>query len=94
LDHSFEGAIKIVCFAGTHNENLYPKVACCRLNVLRLVIGIRIATRPTFTGSSPLVKTIGIVAVAAFAASAAGVRMQTIKATRRASSVAIDGSRS
>ena len=33
---------------------------------------LRLATRPTWTGSTPVVKTIGIVVVAAFAASAAG----------------------
>ena len=34
---------------------------------------LRLATRPSLTGSPPMVKTIGIVEVAALAASAAGV---------------------
>jgi hypothetical protein len=40
-------------------------------------------TRPTSTGSSPMTNTIGIVVVAAFAASAAGSVDVTITATRR-----------
>src|SRR5215472_11462437 len=40
----------------------------------------RLATRPSLTGSVPLPKTMGIVVVAAFAASAAGV-LQTMTAT-------------
>ena len=41
----------------------------------------RLATSPTSTGSLPIPKTIGIVAVAAFAANAAGVPAATITAT-------------
>ena len=41
----------------------------------------RLATNPTATGSNPIVKTIGIVVVAAFAGSAAGL-LATITATR------------
>src|SRR5689334_16178260 len=44
---------------------------------------LRLATRPILTGSSPLVKTIGIVDVAALAARAAGGPLATITATRR-----------
>src|SRR5215467_3591193 len=44
----------------------------------------RLATRPSLTGSSPTPNTIGIVVVAAFAASAAGVLAEvTITLTRR-----------
>ena len=43
---------------------------------------LRLATRPTSTGSPPIAKTIGIVVVAALAASAAGVPpVATITAT-------------
>ena len=56
---------------------------------------LRLATRPSLTGSSPTPKTIGIVAVAALAASAAGVPVATITATwRRTRSAASAGSRS
>jgi hypothetical protein len=52
-------------------------------------------TRPTSTGSSPMTNTIGIVVVAAFAASAAGSVDVTITATRRPMrSAASPGSRS
>src|SRR5262249_49176057 len=54
-----------------------------------------LATRPRLTGSSVTLKTMGRLAVAAFAASAAGVPMATIMATwRRSSSLAMVGSRS
>src|SRR5215475_11760852 len=54
-----------------------------------------LAARPRFTGSSVTLKTMGRLAVAAFAASAAGVPMATITATwRRSSSLAMVGSRS
>src|SRR5215471_5338764 len=54
-----------------------------------------LATRPRLTGSSVTLKTMGRLAVAAFAASAAGVPMATITATwRRSSSLAMVGSRS
>ena len=43
---------------------------------------LRLATRPTLTGSPPVTKTIGTVVVAALAASAAGV-LPTIRATCR-----------
>ena len=44
---------------------------------------LRLATRSNFTGSAPIEKTIGIVDVAALAASAAGVLIGvTITATR------------
>ena len=56
---------------------------------------LRLATRPIATGSLPPVKTIGIVAVADLAASAAAVPpVATITATlRRTSSAASTGSR-
>ena len=41
----------------------------------------RLATRPSRTGSAAISKTIGMVVVAAFAASAAGVVVAAIKAT-------------
>ena len=42
---------------------------------------LRLATRPSRTGSLPVVKTIGIVVVAAFAASAGGVLVAAITVT-------------
>ena len=58
---------------------------------------LRLATRPSFTGSAPLEKTIGIVVVAALAASDAGVpppAVATITVTRRPTkSAASAGSR-
>ena len=56
---------------------------------------LRLGTRPTATGSVPLEKTIGIVAVAALAAKpAAMLPPATITATRRpTNSVAISGNR-
>ena len=55
----------------------------------------RLATSSTATGSAAVTKTIGIVAVAAFAASAGGVPATTITPTcRRTRSVANTGSRS
>ena len=42
---------------------------------------LRLATRPSRTGSPPVSKTIGMVVVAAFAASAAGVLVAAITAT-------------
>ena len=42
---------------------------------------LRLATRPSWTGSPPVSKTIGMVVVAAFAASAAGVLVAAITAT-------------
>ena len=41
----------------------------------------RLATRPSWTGSPPISKTIGMVVVAAFAASAAGVVVAAITVT-------------
>ncbi len=57
---------------------------------------LRLATRPSLTGSSPITKTIGIVAVADLAASTAGAPpIAAIAATLRpASSAAIVGKRS
>ena len=56
---------------------------------------LRLTTRPNATGSPPVVKTIGMVVVAAFAASAAGVLAATSTATRRRTrSAASAGSRS
>ena len=56
---------------------------------------LRLATRPSLIGSPPVSKMIGMVVVAAFAASAAGVEVAAITATcRRTSSAAIPGSRS
>jgi hypothetical protein len=55
----------------------------------------RLATRPIFTGSAAVENTIGIVEVAAFAASAAGVNAVAITVTlRRTSSAASCGNRS
>src|SRR6516225_4933534 len=50
----------------------------------------RLATRPSLTGSSPALKTIGIVAVAALAASAATTPSAAITATRRRTKSAIN----
>ena len=56
---------------------------------------LRLATRPNLTGSPAVTKTIGIVAVAALAASAAGVVVAAITVTfRRTKSAANSGSRS
>ena len=44
---------------------------------------LRLATRPIWMGSAPVSKTIGMVVVAAFAASAAGVLVAAITATWR-----------
>ena len=41
----------------------------------------RLATRPSWTGSEPTSKTTGMVVIAAFAASAAGVLVAAITAT-------------
>src|SRR5262249_10301341 len=43
----------------------------------------RLATKPSLIGSSPIVKTIGMVVVAAFAASAAGVVVAAITPFRQ-----------
>jgi hypothetical protein len=53
----------------------------------------RLATRPSFTGSSATPKTIGIVFVAALAASAAVVVGVAITATRRRTRSAISAGR-
>jgi hypothetical protein len=42
---------------------------------------LRLATRPDWTGSTPELKTIGIVSVAALAANAGGTPAATITAT-------------
>src|SRR5262245_30551310 len=56
---------------------------------------LRLDTSPNMMGSKPVSKTIGILAVAAFAASAAGVEVAAITATcRRTRSAAISGRRS
>src|SRR5262249_22990683 len=56
---------------------------------------LRLATRPAWTGSDPLANTMGIVAVAAFAAKAEGLSVATSIATcRRTSSAARTGKRS
>src|SRR5262249_62140156 len=67
-----------------------------KLIPVRLLPGrARLATRPSLTGSSPTTKTIGIVAVAAFAAGAAALPRAAMTATRRrARSSARAGSRS
>src|SRR6266481_1270397 len=56
----------------------------------------RLATRPNWTGSDPIRKTIGIVGVAAFAASAARVALPVVitLTRRRTSSAASAGNRS
>jgi hypothetical protein len=55
---------------------------------------LRLATRPIFTGSAPMTKTMGIVAVAALAASVAGVLAGvTMTATRRRTSSAASAGR-
>src|SRR5262249_26388123 len=57
--------------------------------------GLRLATRPSLTGSPPLAKTIGIVVVAVLAAIVEGVSCAAITATwRRIRSAARSGSRS
>ena len=56
---------------------------------------LRLVTRPNATGSPAMTKTIGMVVVAAFAASAGSVPTATITATRRRTrSAASEGSRS
>ena len=56
---------------------------------------LKLATRPSWTGSDPLVNTMGIVAVAAFAAEAEGLSVATsIVTCRRTSSAASAGKRS
>ena len=63
------------CFAASSTE--------MKLTPVTLPPGrLRLATRPTLTGSPPVTKTIGTVVVAALAASAAGV-LPTIRATCR-----------
>jgi len=58
-----------------------PNSAARKLAPVTLPPGrLRLATRPSLTGSAPLVKTIGTVVVAALAASAEGV-FPTITAT-------------
>jgi hypothetical protein len=62
------------CFAPTSTLRLVTPV--------RLLPGrFRLATSPTATGSNPISKTIGIVAVAAFAATAEGVPVVAMTAT-------------
>jgi hypothetical protein len=56
---------------------------------------LMLATRPTLTGSAPMTNTIGVVAVAALPACAAGTPAPTIAATcLRRRSAASPGSRS
>jgi hypothetical protein len=56
---------------------------------------LRLATRPVLTGSAPVAKTIGVVAVAVLVAAAAVKPLATITATeRRARSAANPGNRS
>src|SRR5262249_42209162 len=56
---------------------------------------LSVATRPSFTGSEAVAKTIGIVVVAALAASVAGVPPVAITATlRRTNSATSSGNRS
>ena len=55
---------------------------------------LRLATRPVLTGSMPVVKTIGIVAVAALATGAAMPFAMITATWRRTRSAAIPGSRS
>ena len=56
---------------------------------------LRLSTRPTLIGSAPIMKTIGIVSVAAFAANADGTSGAKIAATLRpTSSAAREGKRS
>jgi len=51
--------------------------------VILLPGSFKLATRPSWTGSAPVSKIIGIVLVAALAASAAGVEVAAITATCR-----------
>jgi hypothetical protein len=46
-------------------------------------LGIRLATRPSSTGSDPIIKTVGMAVVAPFAGNAAGLPAATSTATRR-----------
>src|SRR6516164_3323312 len=64
---------------------LATRSALNRLTPVTLPPGrLKLATRPSLTGSPPVAKRIGMVAVAAFAASAtAGLPLATIIATRR-----------
>ena len=55
---------------------------------------LRLATSPALTGSSPLLKTIGMVVVAALATSAAGVFATMTETPRSSSSAASAGRRS
>jgi hypothetical protein len=54
---------------------------------------LRLAARPNCTGSTPMLKTIGMVAVAALAASVAGVPAVTIPAIRRSTRSAASAGR-
>src|SRR6516162_7848472 len=86
LRKSCKGRFEIALGSGIHNNELQAQRAPGRL---------RLATRPNATGSVPTVKTIGMVLVAAFAASDARVPLATITATRRRTrSAASAGSRS
>jgi hypothetical protein len=76
---------------------MVPAAVSKKLTPVALPPGLaRLATRPSLTGSSGTVKTMGIVAVAALAANAGAVPpLVTITATgRRTNSAASDDSRS
>ena len=77
-------------------EPLRPSPPARKLAPVTLPPGrFRLATRPSLTGSSPVAKTIGIVAVASLAARAAGKPLaQMTRAGRRTSSTASAGDRS
>ena len=93
-----QGLVKFFLGAGLEDLELQPEGARCILRILDLDLGngrvlgnpvtlppgrAILVTSPTSTGSLPVVKTIGIVVVAFFAASAAGVLVAAMTATRR-----------
>jgi hypothetical protein len=78
------------------SNRLAPSMALTKLTPVTLAPGrLRLATRPSLTGSSAVKKTMGSVVDAAFAAWADAVPIAAITDTgRRTSSVAKAGSRS
>ena len=78
------------------NSNRFPpSVPVMKTTPVTLPPGrLSVVTRPSLTGSLPVVKTIGIVVVAALARSAARVFETITAGCRAATSAAIAGSRS
>jgi hypothetical protein len=80
----------------TSPKRFGPSSTVKRLTPVALPLGrLKLATRPSWTGSSPMVNTMGIVVVAALAAKAEGLSVATsITTCRRTSSAASAGKRS